>query len=78
MNQELEATLEATQSNVNSLQLENERITEEYHQLASDPERHRVRASLAYEAIKEIFGSFKSVRAKISLSSLKLQDQIMH
>ena len=78
LNQGLEATLEAAQSNVNSLQLENERITNECRQLASDAECHRVRASLAYEATKEIYGSIQSVRAKISLSSLKPQDQSMH
>jgi len=71
LNRELEASLEAAQSNASSLQRENERISENCRRIALAAKGYHAQASQANEVLKEILGAFESARAKLPLPSLK-------
>jgi chromosome segregation ATPase len=64
-NRELGASLEAAQLSVNALQQERERMKETCRQNAIAANIFRIKAVEADAAIKELFGAFESIKAKI-------------
>jgi hypothetical protein len=65
LNRELGASLDAARLSVNALQQEKERMKESYRQNAIALNFFRARAVEADAAIKELFGAFESIKAKI-------------
>jgi hypothetical protein len=65
LNRELGASLDAGQLSVNALQQEKERIKESCRQYAIAVNFFRTKAVEVDAAIKELFGTFESVKAKI-------------